>query len=193
MAKKESKSDLKGLAIIEAFTLAEKDPFAVWVAYRDKPDANIGYVEAIDVEQRLVTIGVEGKGHFERKLKELVLYSQPKKKLVYPPIHNSLYTLEHVHDLIARAINLRNYRNQWENDSAFSSGADAHFQLKAIVELLENITVFNIGDGANGFRQSGKSVGSSLSDRLDSFVVAYHYHSASNKLKKKRPEPEVEQ
>jgi hypothetical protein len=83
-SKKDSKSldnSYEAVAIRAAFSAAGGDSHTVWVTSRIRSTPILGYVEAIEGD--LVVVGVEGQGHFDRKIKTLVLYRHPtqaKKK-----------------------------------------------------------------------------------------------------------------
>lgn len=92
-----------------------------------------------------------------------------EKKL--PAIYNTLYTKDHVIDLIKRAIDARAYRDQSLRQEDYEHASHDEGKLAAYVELLESIVVFSIGDGIRAFETKGDFL--TVSARLDSFITAF--------------------
>jgi hypothetical protein len=91
-----------------------------------------------------------------------------KKSAKSFPLHNKKFNLEHLRYLYDTADNHRKMRKQWLEMGQYATAGEYHKKLEAVIEIMENITVFSIGDGIKGFKYPRGTYGG-LDRRLDSF------------------------
>ena len=65
---------------------------------------------------------------------------------------SKIFTNEQLNIIYATALDHQRMVTQWARMQKFGHAAEYQAKLEAIVELLENITVFKIGDGLDNFK-----------------------------------------
>jgi hypothetical protein len=87
-------------------------------------------------------------------------------------MYNKDFNLEQVKCIYKKGLELLASRDQWIRLKDWSAAATYEEQLRAIVELLENIVVFHIGDGIAGF-SNPRGTHRGLDTRLKSFAKLF--------------------
>lgn len=82
--------------------------------------------------------------------------------------HNPNFTSKHIKVLYTRGKEYQQQVEQWIRLRNIQLAAAYDAKLHAIVEMLESITVFHIGDGINGFAYGNKQY-YTIDERLESF------------------------
>ena len=82
-------------------------------------------------------------------------------------MYNKLFTRDHLKFLYSLAIAQESQIIQWLDMKDYSYATKYAHQLEALVALMENITVFNVGDGLDNFKGKGKN--KNIHERLHSF------------------------
>jgi len=90
------------------------------------------------------------------------------------PFANPLFTVEHLRVLWTAANQHKQQIRQWADMHHYKTAAEYEAKLAAVVSLMENITVFNIGGGLNGFGANPEiELANDLSSRLKSFAPLF--------------------
>lgn len=101
----------------------------------------------------------------EKLTKEQVAVCRAAAKL---PFKNADFELKHIKALVKYAKDHQKSRDQWVRSKHYAIAAEHDAKLTVIVEMMENIVVFHVGDGVLGFSTQGTL--DSIDARLASFV-----------------------
>ena len=82
--------------------------------------------------------------------------------------YNPNFTSKHIKVLYNRGKEYQQQVEQWIRLRNIQLAAEYDAKLRAIVEMLESVTVFHIGDGINGFAHGNKQY-FNINERLESF------------------------
>jgi len=97
-----------------------------------------------------------------------------KKKSESKPFANPLFTVKHLKTLWVEANHHKQQIGQWASMHHYKTAAEYEAKLDAVVSLMENITVFNVGGGFNGFGANPEvELASDLFSRLKSFAPLF--------------------
>lgn len=98
----------------------------------------------------------------------------PKKKIEIRPFYNPLFTVEHLRVLWREALGHKQQVEQWARQEDYDRAAEYMSKLIALVAVMENITVYNVGGGLNGFGVNPDlKVAHSPLQRLKSFALLF--------------------
>ncbi len=86
--------------------------------------------------------------------------------------HHPEFTLVHLSFLYTKANECQRDRKQWLRLEQYNLAAMYDAQLEVLVELLENITVFNHGDGLDNFKGEDRSK-KTTDERLATFAKLF--------------------
>lgn len=100
--------------------------------------------------------------------------AKTKKNCVPKTFAHPLFTVGHLRVLWITANQHKQQIGQWADMRHYQTAAEYEAKLDAVVSLMENITVFNVGGGLNGFGANPEiELPNDLIGRLESFASLF--------------------